>query len=89
MNTITINDTEYINSEDVFIKAPIYCKDSRNGRELIKNKSIKDFIYAKPKDNNWIISNGKSYKWQKKQSFFTFIFKSFQDLKTNMIKYYY
>ena len=38
METITINDIEYINSEDVFIKAPIYCKDSRNGRELIKNK---------------------------------------------------
>jgi hypothetical protein len=66
MNTITINDIEYINSEeDVFIKAPIYCQDSRNGRELIKNKSIKDFIYAKPKDNNWIISNGKSYKYDK------------------------
>ena len=65
METITINDIEYINSEDVFIKAPIYCKDSRNGRELIKNKKITDFIYAKPLENKWIISNGKSYKYDK------------------------
>ena len=65
METITINDIEYINSEDVFKNAPIYCKDCRNGRELIKNKKINDFIYAKPKDNKWIISNGKSYKYDK------------------------
>ena len=67
MEIITINGStsEYINSEDVFIKAPIYCKDSRNGRELIKNKKITDFIYAKPKENKWIISNGKSYKYDK------------------------
>ena len=59
MDTITINDStsEYINSEDIFIKAPIYCKDSRNGRELIKNKKIIDFIYSKnkPKENKWIV----------------------------------
>jgi hypothetical protein len=79
MNTITIDDIEYINSEDVFIKAPIYCKDSRNGRELIKNKSIKDFIYAKPKDNKWIISNGKSYKYDK-----ILLLKSFVDTITKI-----
>ena len=65
METITINDIEYINSEDVFKKAPIYCKDSRNGRELIKNKKIKDFIFAKPKENKWNLSDGKSYKYDK------------------------
>jgi len=65
MEMITINDIEYYNSEDVFNKAPIYCKDCRNGRELIKNKKIKDFIYAKSKDNKWTITNGKSYKYDK------------------------
>ena len=79
MNTVKINDIEYINSEDIFIKAPIYCKDSRNGRELIKNKSIKDFIYAKPKDNKWIISNGKSYKYDK-----ILLLKSFIDTITEI-----
>jgi hypothetical protein len=79
MNTVKINDIEYINSEDIFIKAPIYCKDSRNGRELIKNKKIKDFIYAKLKDNNWIISNGKSYKYDK-----ILLLKSFIDTITEI-----
>ena len=65
MEMITINDIEYYNSEDVFNKAPIYCKDCRNGRELIKKKKIKDFIYAKPKDNKWTITDGKSYKYDK------------------------
>ena len=54
MEIIIINDIEYINSEDIFKKAPIYCKDCKNGRELIKNKKIKDFIYAKPKENKWV-----------------------------------
>ena len=79
METITINDIEYINSEDVFIKAPIYCKDCRNGRELIKNKKIIDFIYAKPKENKWIISNGKSYKYDK-----ILLLKSFVDTITEI-----
>ena len=65
METIKINDIEYINSENIFKKAPIYCKNSRNGRELIKNKKIKDFIYVRLKENKWIITDGKSYKYDK------------------------
>ena len=38
---------------------------SKNGRELIKNKKIKDFIYARLKDNKWSITDGKSYKYDK------------------------
>jgi len=65
METITIRDNEYILVENIFNKAPIYCKDSRNGRELIKNKKITDFIYAKIKEGVWIQSDGKSYKYDK------------------------
>jgi len=65
METITIRDNEYILVENIFNKAPIYCKESRNGRELIKNKKITDFIYAKIKEGVWIQSDGKSYKYDK------------------------
>ena len=65
MEIIRLNEIEYINCDDVFKKAPIYCKDSRNGRELIKNKKIKDYIYVRLKENKWIITDGKSYKYDK------------------------
>jgi hypothetical protein len=41
MEIITINDIEYINFDDILKKAPKYCKDCGNGRELIKLKNIK------------------------------------------------
>ena len=65
MEIVKLNDIEYINCDEFFKKAPIYCKDSRNGRELIKNKKIKDFIYVRLKENKWIITDGKSYKYDK------------------------
>ena len=65
MEIVKLNEIEYINCDDFFKKAPIYCKDSRNGRELIKNKKIKDFIYVRFKDNKWIITDGKSPKYDK------------------------
>lgn len=40
MNTININNVEYILSNELFDKAPIYCKEARNGRELIKKKKM-------------------------------------------------
>ena len=60
-----IRNNEYILVENIFNKAPVYCKESRNGRELIKNKKITDYIYAKIKDGIWIQSDGKSYKYDK------------------------
>ena len=65
METIIIKNNEYILVENIFNKAPVYCKESRNGRELIKNKKITDYIYAKIKEGNWIQSDGKSYKYDK------------------------
>jgi hypothetical protein len=66
MNIITINKIEYILFEEFLDKSPIYCKDIRNGRELIRKKKISDFIYAKLIDNKWIITNGTSYNIIKK-----------------------
>lgn len=43
----------------------MYCKDSRNGRELIKNKNITDYIFARYKDDKWTQTDGKSYKYDK------------------------
>ena len=35
MNTLIINKQEYISSVELFEKAPIYCKVSRTGHNLI------------------------------------------------------
>jgi len=65
MNSVIINKQEYINSDDLFDKAPIYCKLCRNARDLIKKKNITDYVFAKLNDTNWVISDGKSYKYDK------------------------
>ena len=65
MNTIIINKKEYISTDELFEKAPVYCKASRTGRDLLKKKKITDYIFAKLIDNKWIISDGKSNKFDK------------------------
>ena len=67
MNTITINKEEYISSDVLFEKAPVYCKLSRSARSLIIKKEIKktDYIFAKLIDKKWTSSDGKSYKFDK------------------------
>lgn len=67
MADIIINNKNYLLSDDLFKKAPIYCKDSRNSRELIKNKKLTDkqYIFARQMENKWIISDGKSRKYDK------------------------
>jgi hypothetical protein len=67
MEHIKINNKRYISVDDIFDKAPIYCKGSRNGRELVKNKELtsSDFIFAKKSDDEWIASEGKSVKYDK------------------------
>ena len=64
---IVINNTEYILSEEFFKNAPMYCKHSRNGRELIKNKLIENtnYVYGMKNENNWIMTNGNSKKYDK------------------------
>lgn len=66
MNTVIINEIEYIVLGDEFFnKAPIYCKKSRNPRELVKKNKITDFIFAREIKKVWTITNGKTYKYDK------------------------
>jgi len=65
MNTVIINNLEYINSDDLFEKAPIYYKLCRNARDLIKRKKITDYIFAKLVKSVWSVSDGNSYKYDK------------------------
>lgn len=74
MTAIIINKEEYISSDILFEKAPLYCKVSRTGRDLIKKKKITDYIFAKLINNKWCVSDGKSYKFDK-----IFLKKSFYD----------
>lgn len=74
MTVIIINKEEYVSSDVLFEKAPVYCKLSRTGRDLIKKKKITDYIFAKLVNKEWCVSDGKSYKYDK-----IFIKKSFYD----------
>ena len=65
MNTIIINKKEYISTDELFEKAPVYCKVSRTGRDLIKKKNINDYIFAKLINDKWTLSDGKSNKFDK------------------------
>lgn len=67
MNAITINNKKYFLADDIISATPIWCKGVRNGRELIKKKSIisPNFIYARWTDDGWIESDGRSVKYDK------------------------
>lgn len=64
---ITIDKKNYIRAETIIEKTPIWCKGVRNGRELIKKKSIdtKQFIYARLTDDSWTKTDGKSVKYDR------------------------
>lgn len=67
METTIINEIEYIASEILFDKAPVFCK-SRNARDLLKKKNIAEtnYVFAKlNKENIWMISDGNSRKFDK------------------------
>jgi hypothetical protein len=65
MQTININNTEYIHSEYVLKNTPFYSKGCRSSRDLVKKRDIKDFVYAKETNGNWIITEGKSIRFDK------------------------
>ena len=60
-----INKEEYISSDELFEKAPVYCKVSRSARELIKKKKITEYIFAKLVKSDWVATDGNSYKYDK------------------------
>ena len=69
MNTIVINNLKYSQGEFLFTDAPIFCKGSRNTRDLIKKKNIdsKYYVFAKYNSdtNSWSLTDGKSAKMDK------------------------
>jgi len=67
MNTLTINNIEYVLSDYILKNAPIYSKGARSSRDLMRRKKISknDFIFMKLKDDKYIKSNGKSIKLDK------------------------
>jgi len=75
LKTIKINKINYVECDKVLELAPIYSKGSKNTRSLVRDKKIDAdmYIYAKKNgENKWIVSDGKSIKFDKvllKQSF--------------------
>ena len=67
MEIIKYENKSYVNGEYVLSNAPIYSKGCRSSRDLIKKKNIdsKKYIYARLKDNEWIVTDGKSAKFDK------------------------
>ncbi len=67
MEIITINNTNYVQGDFVFINAPIYSSRCRSSRELIRTKNIDstNFIYAKKIKDKWVQTEGKSIKFDK------------------------
>jgi hypothetical protein len=65
MDVITINKLNYVQADDVIRNAPIFCKGIRNGREFVKKKIInsKHYIFAKSIDGKWVVSDGKSLRY--------------------------
>lgn len=64
---INIDDKHYYNSLYIINNAPIYCKNSRNGRQLVLNKNIleKDYVFARKVKNVWVLSKDESDKYDK------------------------
>lgn len=76
MISINEKNTTYILCVYILDNAPIYSKEVRNTRDLINKKCIQstELLYAKLKNNIWIVSDGKSAKFDK-----VFMKKSFVD----------
>ncbi len=83
MNTIIHNDIEYIQADYLLEHAPIYTKGCRGTRAIIKNKNIdeKNYIFMKLVNDQWILTNGSSNKFDK-----VFLKKSFIDMITELIE---
>lgn len=86
MEKIKYENKSYVNGEYVLLNANIYAKGCRSSRDLIKKKNIDNtnYIYARLKENEWIVSDGKSVKLDK--VFFSELFiKSIPELNNEKI----
>ena len=67
MSCINYNGKNYVHGDFILSNAPIYSKGCRSSRDLIKKKNIASdkYIYARLKDNEWLVTDGKSVKFDK------------------------
>jgi len=67
METITINEINYVLADYILKNAPIYSKSCRSSKDLIRKKNIDEnnYLYARIIDSQWKISDGKSAKIDK------------------------
>nr|WBF70252.1 hypothetical protein [Megavirus caiporensis] len=67
LTKIKINKINYYQADDMIKQKIKICKGSPNGRRLIDNINIpeENYIYASKQTGKWIISNGKSRKFDK------------------------
>ncbi len=67
MISINYNNKDYIEGGYILDNAPIYSKGCRSSRDIIKKKNIVSdkYIFARLKDNEWTINDGKSVKFDK------------------------
>jgi hypothetical protein len=64
---IKIGKKKYYLADELLTFAKIFCKGSKNGRQLVEKKQIPDkyYVYARKDDDEWIVSDGKSRKVDK------------------------
>jgi hypothetical protein len=74
MESIKYENKTYVSGDYVLVNAPVYSKGCRSSRDLIKKKNIESnkYLFARLKNNDWVITDGKSPKFDK-----VFILKSF------------
>jgi hypothetical protein len=67
MTTLRYQEEQYILGDYILENAPIYSKGCRGGRDIIKKKKLDstNYIYARQKDGKWIVTDGKSAKFDK------------------------
>jgi hypothetical protein len=67
MNQLSYNNNTFIQGDYVLEQAPIFSKGCRSARDLVKKKNIKpsEYIFARLKGNEWMVTDGKSPKYDK------------------------
>lgn len=67
MNSISHENKKYVNGDYILKNAPIYSKGCRSSRDLLKKKEIPNtsFIFVREKDNKWVVTDGKTVKFDK------------------------
>jgi hypothetical protein len=67
MISINHNNKNYIKGDYILSNTLVYSKGCRTSRDIIKKKNVTntDFIYAREKDNEWVITDGNSAKMDK------------------------